>query len=170
MFNQLLRVLKQYLFLAIGVVFGLAICTLLTFWLSTLRVHQLFTEHAPNRAYVSVECIHCQKALAAIAQHPGSNKIVVIPVDAIQSPERDRLCADAIRAIRDEGGLRLSLLSESNLCGRLVKEARTWLERPDTVAVPSWVIGGQLLTPGWSEENIAVLQREGILARDLEIP
>lgn len=180
--QHLFQIVRRYLSLALGAVFGLVMCTLLMFWLSALQVHQVLTEHAQNRAYVSLDCMHCQKALAAIAQYPGDNAIVVIPIDVVETPERDRLCAAAIRAIRDGGGLRLRLLSEANLCRRLVREARAWLEAGDSgpwveaqgsgrpMEVPTWVVGGQRLSPGWSEENIAVLQREGVLSRDLEIP
>lgn len=157
---------KRHLFLLAGITLGAVAGALILAQLNQLKVHETLLEHEPIRAYVSVDCIHCQKAIDAISQHPGDKNIVLVPLPGTTMSDDHPLCVDAIRTIRNHGSFMYKPLPQEKLCRRLMTEARAWLEGSDgQVEVPAWVIRDQSLAPGWSEENIAVLQREGILAR-----
>jgi hypothetical protein len=165
---------KKIVPLALGVLFGLGSAVGITYQMNALDPHMALAARAQDRLYVSVDCPHCQRALAALEQSAGARAMTIIPLDEARSPERDRLCGSALRSLRArDGNLLLRLLPDSRLCGKLVRGARQWLESSRAgrdVAVPAWVLGAQLIEPGWSSATVLRLEREGVLTEGAAAP
>lgn len=165
---------KKLIPLALGVLLGLGAGGVITYQMNRLDVHRALADKVPDRLYVSLDCQHCQRALAALEQSAGARAMTIIPVDEARTPDRDRLCSSALRSLRDQdGSLLLRLLPDSHLCPKLVREARQWLESSRAgrdVAVPAWVLGAQLTEPGWSSATVQLLEREGVLTAGVALP
>ena len=167
--SRLRRAASKLLFPVIGIGAGVGLCWLATARIEALDPHDPLDVAAPDRLYVTEKCRHSQTALDLLASTPGSRPVLTIPLDLDASPERDRICRPAVSMLRREGSLWWSVLPESYVCTRLIAASKAWLaeERGEPVPVPAWVVGGELIEAGVSDENLALLRAEGVLGETL---
>ncbi|AKT42040.1 hypothetical protein [Chondromyces crocatus] len=154
------------LFPTLGVGAGLGFGVLLTAKIAELEPHQALTRLAPDRVYIGMECRHSHRALAALDAAPGTRPVVVIPVDVEASPERDQMCRGAVALLKRNGSAWWGVLPEAYVCTRIAEGAQAWVQERigDEFRVPAWVVRGELGVPGVSEETLALLRSEGLLA------
>lgn len=171
-----LKVLRRFAatsaFPALGVSIGLALGYVYISKVSGLDAHGTLAVVAPDRLYVTKDCQFSARAVELLAATPGVRPVVTIPLDAEESPERDLLCGPAVATLRRDGGFWWRLLPAERICTQLAVQARAWLTADNTenLAVPAWVVGGELAAPGLADDNLVQLRSEGLLGAELASP
>lgn len=169
---SLRAIAAKALYPALGVGMGLAVAGAFVAHVRALSPHAALLIQAPDRVYVDLDCAYSQRALDTMARAPGTREVVTIPTDLSPTPERDKLCGEAVAALRRDGSLVWGVLPSSYLCGRLVREAREWLSASmgDEPRIPAWVVDGELIEPGFSDESLALLRNKGFFAEESATP
>lgn len=172
-FRQSLRAIAaKALYPALGGALGLTVAGATVAHVRTLSPHAALLARAPDRLYVDLDCVFSQRALDTIARAPGPRGLITIPASLEATPERDKLCGQAVAALRRDGSLWWGVLPSSYVCTRLVREAREWLSASmgDEPRVPAWVVDGELMEPGFSDESLALLRSKGFFAEESATP